>query len=199
MKSFQIFFAIAVAVAMFGSVSAARPPFRDYAAMVRYLVHKSNWTSMASTSISADNIGYPVASVVSVADSKWGEKSTGNIYFFMSDLSFTWKNLHADNRATVLFSEDQDLACTSKGVDPMEPTCARAIISGKLEQMQPNTTEFATADASFTQRHPASLKWRQIHGFYFCKFVIDKITALTAHGGAKVVKVEDYYKANFDA
>lgn len=185
---------------MFGYVSAAaRPPFRDYAAMARYLVHKSNWTSMTSISIADDIKGYPVASVVSVADSKWGEKSTGNIYFFMSNLSFTWKNLEADNKATALFSDDQDLACSSKGLDPMEPTCARTIISGKLERVQPNTTEHAEADASFTQRHPASLKWRQIHGFFFCKLVIEKVTALTAHGGAKLVSVDDYFKANFDA
>lgn len=203
MKYCGFLITIALALTIFnGQVTeaiAARPPFREYAAMARYLVHKSNWTAMSSISIADDIKGYPVVSVVSVADSKWGERSTGNINFFMSNLSFTWKNIHADNKVTVLFSEDQDLACTAANVDPMEPTCARAIISGKLAELQPNTTEYTEADTAFTQRHPASLKWRKQHGFFFCKLAIEKITILAAHGGARVVKVDDYFAANFDA
>lgn len=179
--------------------TAARPPFRNYAAMTRYLVHKSNWTSLATLSIADDIKGYPVASVVSVADSEWGNKSTGGIYFYMSNLSFSWKNIQANNKITALFSEDQDLSCSSIGRDPMEPTCARAIISGKMTILNKNNTEYDVAENGFVQRHPASKKWREIHGFYFCKLAIEKITVLTAHGGARSVKVDEYYSANYDA
>lgn len=199
----QFLIAIVAALALCGGqvsgAAAARPPIRDSAAMARFLVHKSNWTSMASLSIADDIKGYPVASVVSVADSAWGGKSSGGIYFYMSDLSFTWKNIQASNRVTALFSEDQDLACTSIGRDPMEPTCARAIISGQLELVDKSSAEYEVAESGFTQRHPASKKWREIHGFYFCKLAVEKITVLTAHGGSRTVKLDDYYNANFDA
>lgn len=66
----------------------------------------------------------------SIADSAKDEPSTGHIYFYLTTLDFTGKDLAKSNKLTVMVSNDQDLSCTNKGVDPMEPTCARIILSG---------------------------------------------------------------------
>lgn len=72
----------------------------------------------------------------SIADSAKDEPSTGNIYFYLTSLDFTGKDLLKNNKLTVMVSNDQDLACTNKGVDPMEPTCARIILSGTAVQVK---------------------------------------------------------------
>ncbi len=71
----------------------------------------------------------------SVADSARGEPSTGNIYFYMIAEDFSARDLMKDNKLTVLFSDDQDLACSKKGIDPMEPTCTRVIIVGSAVEV----------------------------------------------------------------
>lgn len=72
----------------------------------------------------------------SIADSAKDEPSTGNIYFYLTSLDFTGQDLLKNNKLTVMVSNDQDLACTNKGVDPMEPTCARIILSGTAVQVK---------------------------------------------------------------
>lgn len=182
-----------------GSQSSIRPPHREYAKMARYIVNKSNWTSMGTISTVPSIQGFPMVNVVSVADSALNAPSTGNIYFLLTDLDFTGQDLKANNKLTAMFTEDQDLACTSKNVDTMEPTCARIIFVGKLERLTPNTTEYKQADVAYTDRHPASVKWREVHGFYFCKLNIEHIAVLDYYGGANFVSPDDYYNANYDA
>ena len=74
--------------------------------------------------------GYPMVNIISVADSKRQEKSTGNIYYYLTMLDFTGQDLAKENKVTIMISNDQDLACSVNGTDPMEPTCARIMISG---------------------------------------------------------------------
>lgn len=71
-----------------------------------------------------------MVSITSVADSPRGGKSTGNIYFFVAKESLKYKDLVKLNKATLLFSEAQNATCQMRSVDPMEPTCSRAMISG---------------------------------------------------------------------
>ncbi len=80
--------------------------------------------------------GFPMVNIISVADSGRNESSTGNIYFYLTDLDFTGQDLVKSNKLTVLFSNDQDLSCSKKGVDPMEPTCARIMISGQAVKVK---------------------------------------------------------------
>lgn len=179
--------------------SLNRPSHKEYAKMVRYLVHKSNWTSMGTISTLSTIQGFPMVNVKSIADSALNAKSTGHIYFLLTDLDFTGKDLKENNSLTVLFTEDQDLSCTNSGRDTMEPTCARAIITGHIIRLNQSSVEYAQADEWFSDRHPASIKWRKEHKFYFCKLEIELIALIDFYGGAKYVTVEDYYNANYDA
>lgn len=79
--------------------------------------------------------GYPMVSVSSVADSRFGFSSTGNVYFFLAKESLEYKDLIVKNQASMLFSEAHTMACQSRGTDPMEPTCMRAMISGLVAQV----------------------------------------------------------------
>lgn len=178
--------------------SAVRPPYHEYAKMARYLVHKSNWTSMGTISSLSTIRGFPMVNVISIADSAYSTPSTGHIYFLLTDLDFTGKDLANNNKLTALFTEDQDLACTSNHTDTMEPTCARVIFTGKVERLTPDTLEYKQADEWYTNRHPASIHWRTSHTFYFCKLNIEHIAVLDFYGGAHYISVEDYYNANYD-
>lgn len=179
--------------------STVRPPYNEYAKMARYLVHKSNWASMGTISSLSKIHGFPMVNVISIADSANTTQSTGNIYFLLTDLDFTGQDLAINNKLTALFTEDQDLSCTSNNTDPMEPTCARVIFTGKLERMAKGTNEYKNADEWYTNRHPASIEWRKSHAFYFCKLNIEQIAVLDFYGGANYVSVDDYYNANYDA
>lgn len=76
-----------------------------------------------------------MVNVISVADSKRGAPSTGNIYYYLTNLDYTAQDLMHDNHLTMLFSQEQNLACSHDNVDPMEPTCARVMISGQAEKV----------------------------------------------------------------
>lgn len=180
-------------------INANRPSYREYAKMARFIVHKSNWTSMGTISTVPVIRGFPMVNVISVADSALDAPSTGSIYFLLTDLDFTGNDLKVNNKLTLMFSEDQDLACTSNNTDTMEPTCARIILLGKLERLTPNTDEFKQADEWYTSRHPASVHWRKTHAFYFCKLNIEQVVVLDYYGGPHFVSPDDYYNANYDA
>lgn len=91
----------------------------------------ADYTSLATNSASVKQIaGFPMVNVIATADSKRGASSTGNIYFLLTNLDYTGQDLMKSNKLTMLFTQDQDLQCTSKGLDAMDPTCARVIMSG---------------------------------------------------------------------
>lgn len=85
---------------------------------------------MGTISTSKPINGFPMVNIQSVADSAKDEPSTGSIYFYLTDLDFTGQDLTKNNKLTAMFTNDQDLECSNKGIDPMEPTCARIMISG---------------------------------------------------------------------
>lgn len=74
-----------------------------------------------------------MVNIISMADSKRGAPSTGNIYFLLTNLDFTGQDLMRDNKLALLFSQEQSLACSGKNIDAMEPTCARIMISGQAQ------------------------------------------------------------------
>lgn len=176
-----------------------RPSYDNYPAMARYLVHKANWTAMGTLSSQPNIHGFPMVNIISIADSVTIGPSSGHIYFLLTDLDFTGQDLHVVNKLTALFSEDQDLSCTRNGTDSMEPTCGRVIITGSVQRLDPNSTEYATADQWYTDRHPASVHWRNTHQFYFCELDIEQIVLLDFYGGPHYVSIDDYYNANYDA
>lgn len=175
------------------------PPHTEYAKMARYLVHKAEWVSMGSLSTVEAIKGYPMVNIIAVADSARGEKSTGTLYFYLTMLDYTAQDLSKDNRLTVLLSMDQDLYCSQRGVDPMEPTCARIMISGRAVKLEDGDAEFNFGKNAMFSRHPAAKKWLNTHNFFLCKLEITQIAVLDWYGGPHYVTLEDYMKADPDA
>lgn len=155
-----------------------------------------DWTSASTNSVQFP--GIPFVNVISVSDSAIGGRSTGLIYFYITDLDFTAKDLNADDRISLLFTEEQGLSCSARGEDAMEPTCARIIITGKRRILEENTREWLFARIAMTSRHPSVLNWEKEHKFYLCKVEIDQVIVLDFYGGANYVTAEDYYRANYD-
>lgn len=174
------------------------PPHTEYAKMARYLVHKAEWVSMGSLSTVDAIKGYPMVNIIATADSEHGAKSTGTLYFYLTMLDYTAQDLSKDNRLTVLLSMDQDLECSKRGIDPMEPTCARIMISGRAIKLEEGTDEFTFGKNAMFSRHPAAKHWLDTHNFFLCKLDIVQIAVLDYYGGPHYVTVEDYMKADPD-
>lgn len=175
------------------------PPHTEYAKMARYLVHRAEWVSMGSLSTVDAIKGYPMVNIIASADSPRGAKSTGTLYFYLTMLDYTAQDLSKDNRLTVLLSMDQDLECSKNGIDPMEPTCARIMISGRAVRLEEGTDEFAFGKNAMFSRHPAAKHWLDTHNFFLCKLDIVQIAVLDYYGGPHYVTVEDYMNANLDS
>lgn len=142
--------------------------------------------------------GFPMVNVIAMADSEKGARSTGNIYFYLTMLDFTAQDLSKKNQLTALFTMDQNLYCTKKNVDPMEPICARAMFSGEALRVPKDSEEFQFATAAMLSHHPASVNWLNTHDFFLCKLNISSIAVLDWYGGPHYVSVDDYFKAQLD-
>lgn len=111
----------------------------DHAHVARRLVHQANWAAVGTISTSSKIQGFPMVNVISISDDKMAGRSSGHIQFLLTDLDFTGSDWHQNNKVTFLFSDDQLLNCKNhkpNAIDPMEPTCARAIISGKIKKVE---------------------------------------------------------------
>jgi len=179
--------------------SSDPPPHTDYAKMARWLVHNVEWTAMGTISTLPAISGFPMVNVIAFADSEKEEKSTGNIYFYLTMLDFTAQDLSKKNQLTTLFTMDQSLYCTKRKIDPMEPTCARAMISGEALRIPKDSDEYEFATAAMLSHHPASARWLDTHEFFLCKLNISSICLLDWYGGPHYIKPEDYFKAELDS
>ncbi|CAO1423492.1 unnamed protein product [Diamesa tonsa] len=180
---------------------AAQPPpdHTEYAKMARWIVHNMEWTSMGTISVVPSISGFPMVNVIAFADSAKDAPSTGVIYFYLTMLDYTAQDLAKNNRLTTLFSMEQSLYCSQKmKVDPMEPTCARIMISGNALRIRNQTEEFKFATNAMISHHPASVNWLKTHNFFLCKLNISQIAVLDWYGGPHYVDVKDYYKVTLD-
>lgn len=174
------------------------PAHTDYAKMARWLVHNVEWTAMGTISSYPALTGFPMVNVIAIADSEKGAKSTGNIYFYLTMLDFTAQDLSKNNKLTTLFSMDQTLYCSDRKIDPMEPICARVMMSGEALRVEKESEEFKFATKAMLSHHPASATWLDTHSFFLCKLNISSICVLDWYGGPHFVSIDDYYKTILD-
>ncbi|XP_017480669.1 PREDICTED: protein CREG1 [Rhagoletis zephyria] len=165
----------------------------DHALVARNLVHQASWASVGSISTNEKITNYPMVNVISVDDSALNGKSTGRIHFLLTDLDFTGPDWQNNNKVTFLFTDEQNLNCKKRREDPMEPTCARTIISGKVRELDSKNVDYNDWIEAFKSRHPAARNWLKAHNFYLCELEIENIFVLDYYGGPHDVSVEDYY------
>merc|ERR1711973_490810 len=165
------------------------PPYFKYAKMARYIMHVSDWTSMATFSVQMP--GYPKANVFSVSDGTL-EKSTGIPYFYLSNWEISVHDLKANNKASITMSLAQGDYCKENNIDPEDPTCAHVIFTGTIVFLEENSPEAAFAKDGLFSRHPAMPGWPKGHEWAFAKLEIKNIMLLDFYGGVKTIDIDDY-------
>nr|XP_033330034.1 protein CREG1 [Megalopta genalis] len=171
--------------------SADPPPVDQAALMARYIVNQADWVSVATISTRKDIEGYPAATLVSYSDGDLGS-GLGIPYLYLTPLDFTAQDLAKDNRVSMMMTLAQGSYCKSKNWDPMDPRCARILMSGKIITLNNDTTEHDLAKRVFFDRHPTLVNMPPNHRFYFAKLKIATIAVLDTFGGPKYVNVKDY-------
>lgn len=117
----------------------------------------TDWTSIATHSVEFD--GFPFVDIISVSDSLRSELSTGRIYFYLVNVSYTARDVAVDSRVSFVFSEEQNLTCSTAGTDAMEPTCARVTLMGNVRKLDSTTPEYEIGYKTMLSRHPAVEHW----------------------------------------
>lgn len=174
-----------------------RPPYEQKALTARFVVHTSDWGSLATISVQNSIKGLPYANVFSISDGVSGNFSTGVPYFFMTPLDVSAQDLEQDPSATLVVSEAQGKICTETGFDPESPVCARVMLTGFIKKVV-GAREMALAREVLFSRHPIMATWEKMptHKWFFAKLKIKQIQMLDFYGGISHVTPEDYYKAN---
>ncbi|XP_068157877.1 protein CREG1 [Drosophila tropicalis] len=165
----------------------------NHAKIGRQLVHQATWASVGTISTNKIVENYPMVNIISVDDSDVLGNSTGRIRFMLTDLDFTGPDWQKNNKVTFMFTDAQNLNCQKAGMDPMEPTCARIILSGQVKKMEKDNASYKPALEAFLKRHPAGANWMKFHTFYLCELVINNIFVLDFYGGPHEVSASDYY------
>ncbi|KOC60746.1 Protein CREG1 [Habropoda laboriosa] len=173
------------------------PPIDQAALMARYIVNQADWASVATISSRKDIPSFPAVTLVSYTDGLLGNGS-GVPYLYLTPLDFTAQDLAKDNRASLLMTLAQGDYCKNKKWDPMDPRCARILMSGKIKPLKNESMELEYAQKTFLKRHPGLANMPANHHFYFAKLKIITVVVLDTFGGPKYVSVKDYLHPPID-
>lgn len=153
---------------------------------------------MATISTNPRLTGYPMLDVVSFADSVRDENSTGEIYMILTDMHYAEQDLLQNNKLTLLFSKAQYKNCT----DPMEPTCARLMMTGSLKKIDEGTEDYEFGLKAMFDRHPtAKNSWvlYPYHGWYLAKVQVEYLMLQDFYGRPNNVPVAEYWAADLNS
>ncbi|CAH2080000.1 unnamed protein product [Thlaspi arvense] len=172
-------------------LSISKPDRHDIAASARWLVSQNSWGVLSTLSI--EHEGAPFGNVVSYSDGL-PEKGNGIPYFYLTILDPTTRNALKDSRASFAISESPIGTCKR---DPMDPTCSKLTLTGKLLQVDEGSKEEEVAKEALFTKHPEMMDWPKEHDFRFFKLEIINIFLINWYGGAKSITVDEYlrYKA----
>ena len=76
------------------SFTPAPPPHTQPAKLARYIVHFSDWASMATISTRKATLGLPFSNPWSISDGSSLEVSSGTPYFYFTDMEMSVHDLH---------------------------------------------------------------------------------------------------------
>ena len=154
------------------------------------MAHENLWGTLSTISTHLD--GAPFGQPKSFVDGSISN-STGDLYFYDSDMDESMKDVAEDSRVSFsLSSAALDLCGPTDTSDPENPTCARAVFSGTFKIVtNPEEVKFAK-DALF-ERHPMMVGWPDDHSWKIHKINISEIWFIDIYGGAKIVDIDDYY------
>ncbi|KAG0714749.1 Protein CREG1 [Chionoecetes opilio] len=170
------------------------PPYDQVARVARYVVHISEWASIATVSTAGPIAGYPFGNIISMSDGPVA-KASGTPYAYITRMDLSGKDLMKNPRATLSMSEAQSDYCQAHDLDPEDPRCARVLLTGTMVEVMNGTAEADFARSALFSRHPAMESWPIGHHWIIVKLNIAHIYVLDFYGGANEVDVVDYYNA----
>ncbi|KAK0090820.1 hypothetical protein PV325_003840 [Microctonus aethiopoides] len=129
------------------------PPSNNPALVGRYVVNQALWASVATISSHDGISSFPFVNVVAVSDGPLGN-GTGVPYIYLTPLDFTAKDIEADSRVTFMMTLAQGLYCQQQMMDPIDPRCARIILSGRIKKIPKDKDEHEIAKSAVFNRHP---------------------------------------------
>ncbi|BAT76942.1 hypothetical protein LR48_Vigan01g288900 [Vigna angularis] len=165
----------------------SKPDPNDAAATARWLVSLNFWGVL--NTISSDLGGAPFGNVVSYSDGLPGA-GTGIPYFYLTSLDPTARNALQNDKASFTVSEYPLGTCLKK--DPMNPTCSKISLTGKLKLIDQNSKEAEFARKALFSKHPEMKGWPKDHNFQIFKLDIENIFLIDWFGGPKPLTVEQY-------
>lgn len=167
--------------------SQDRPKPSNAAPFARWLVSQSTWGVLST--IAEDLGGAPFGNVVSFSDGLPSQGS-GIPYFYLTSLDPTARYASKDHRSSFTLSEYPLGTCGK--IDPEEPTCSKITLTGKLNELDANSDEAATAKKSLFAKHPDMKNWPKDHSFQVYKLDIEEIFMINFYGGPKPLTVDEY-------
>ncbi|KAJ8914597.1 hypothetical protein NQ315_017302 [Exocentrus adspersus] len=193
----------ATVVTLCGFISGAyivvvpkNPPAPWQAAlMARYIMHNSDWVSIATISTQKSIKGYPFVGLKSLSDGPT-TNSTGIPYLYMTKMDVSGSDLEVDSRVTIMATLAQSDYCRTQDFDPQDPRCAKLIITGEYIKIDKSSLEYKFGQDSLFSRHPVMKSWPKDHEFFVAKVDPIQIDVLDFFGGIKHVTKEDYFNVN---
>ncbi|XP_018333998.1 protein CREG1-like [Agrilus planipennis] len=178
---------------LFVITSSQGPPDpSNDAAVARYVIHNSDWASMATISTLNATLNYPFVSVKSMADGP-SSNGTGVPYFYITPREVSGQDIQRDNRVTIMATLAQSDYCAQQSLDPQSPRCPRAIISGRLVEIPQNASDYQFARDSLFSRHPGMDSWPAALRFYVAKLNIEQVLVWAQVGRMRNVPLSDYF------
>ncbi|KAJ8977693.1 hypothetical protein NQ317_005426 [Molorchus minor] len=165
------------------------------ALMARYIMHKSDWVSIATISTQDAIKGYPFVGLKSLSDGP-ASNSTGVPYLYMSEMDVSGQDVEINKKVTIMATLAQSDYCRAENLDPQDPRCAKLIISGTFVKISNSSAEYKFGQNSLFERHPTMKNWPINHKFYVAKVDPVQIDVLDYFGGIKHVTIQDYFDAN---
>ena len=173
------------------------PDMPSAAAVARWLVHKSNFAGVATTSIHLK--GEPYVSAMSFSDGDPKGNGTGRMFFFMSPMDATCADLLENGTISIALNEAgigpmHAARCAKPPLDEEDPNCVKLSIVGEIGKVGKADEKIAT-DALFS-RFQDMAKWPTGHGWLLLELKPKAILLLDEYGGAKHISASDFYKAD---
>lgn len=174
----------------------SRPPHTDKAATARWLMNRTFWGSLSTISTLPALKGKPFSNIISFVEGFPGN-STGQPYFFVSDMDQSMVDLKKLNYASLAVSEAASGPCGDGTAtnDPEDPRCVRFVLNGSWSKVPEGTQEWKLAQQNLFKHHPEMREWAKMgsHDFYVAKLQIEHLWEIDWFGGGYDMPLADYF------
>ncbi|GAB5358445.1 hypothetical protein AAMO2058_000458100 [Amorphochlora amoebiformis] len=167
------------------------PPFILKEKTARWVVHNATYGVLSTTSVHLNGTAF--GNVQSFVDGDMSF-SSGIPYFYVSEMDVSQEDIKANPKVSFTVSEVNVGYCAQQKWDPEDPRCAKVVLTGVMVTITGEEAD-KFKNAMFA-RHPAMKYWPTSHSWEIKKLNITDIWMLDFFGGASILDLDAYYKAD---